>query len=103
MVRVSHMSRHSGTRVFAIMDVPSDANDVLLSISSEDSEEEMFSEAESGYWTVVNFSLDMDFWALVQRDFLVGQAIVDSGWSSVNFWIIFILISTSFGDNNIYF
>ena len=63
----------------------------------------MCSEAESGYWTVVKFPLDMDFWALVWRDFLVGWAIVDSGWSSVNFHIIFILISTSFGDNNMFF
>ena len=76
---------------------------MLLSISSEDSEEEMCSKVESGYWTVVNFPLDMNFWALVWRDYLVGRAIVDSSWSSVNFCIIFILISTSFGDNNIFF
>ena len=82
---------------------PSDADDVLLSISLEDLEEEMCSEAESGYWTVVNLSLDMDFWAFEWRVFLVRQAIVDSGWSSVNFHIIFILISTSFGDNNNFF
>ena len=63
----------------------------------------MCSEAESGYWTVVNLSLDMDFWALEWRVFLVRRAIVDSGWSSVNFHIIFILISTSFGDNNDFF
>ena len=63
----------------------------------------MCSEAESGYWTVVNLSLDMDFWALEWRVFLVRWAIVDSGWSSVNFHIIFILISTSFGDNNNFF
>ena len=60
----------------------------------------MYSKAESGYWTVVNLPLDMDFWALEWRVFLVRWAIVDSGWSSVNFHIIFILISTSFGDNN---
>ena len=63
----------------------------------------MCSEAESGYWTVVNLPLDMDFWALEWRVFLVRQAIVDSGWSSVNFHIIFFLISTSFGDNNNFF